>query len=67
MVEPDERSAASGVATIAHSIGGAISPDLTGTLLADPVFWGVPFFLAGGFKIAYDLLLYRSFKGADVR
>ncbi len=27
---------------------------------------GVPFFLAGGLKILYDLLLYRSFKAADL-
>jgi MFS family permease len=67
VVEPDERSAASGVTTIARSIGGAISPVLTGTLIASPVFLGVPFFLAGGIKIVYDLLLYRSFKKVDIR
>jgi MFS family permease len=66
VVEPDERSAASGVTTIARSIGGAISPVLTGTLIASPAFLGVPFFLAGGIKIVYDLLLYRSFKRADI-
>ncbi len=61
VVEPDERSAASGVTSIARSIGAAWSPALTGALLQTP-FISAPFFLAGGLKIAYDLLLYRSFR-----
>lgn len=62
VVAPDERSAASGVTTIARSIGAALSPVLSGMLLASPALVSVPFFLAGGLKIAYDVLLYRSFK-----
>jgi MFS family permease len=61
VVAPDERSAASGVTTIARSVGAAISPTLTGIFLASPALLGVPFFLAGGVKLIYDLLLYRSF------
>ncbi len=61
IVEPDERSAASGVTSIARSIGAAWSPALTGALLQTP-FISAPFFLAGGLKIGYDLLLYRSFR-----
>ena len=61
VVEPDERSAASGVTAIARSIGAAWSPALTGALLQTP-FISAPFFLAGGLKIGYDLLLYRSFR-----
>jgi len=66
VVAPDERSAASGVTTIARSVGASISPALSGVFLAAPAFLSVPFFLAGGLKIVYDLLLYRSFKKADV-
>jgi len=62
VVSPDERSAASGVTTIARSVGASLSPVLTGLLLANPAFLGTPFFLAGGLKIIYDLLLYRSFR-----
>jgi MFS family permease len=62
VVRPDERSAASGVTTIARSVGASLSPALTGLLLANPAFLGTPFFLAGGLKIIYDLLLYRSFR-----
>jgi MFS family permease len=61
VVAPDERSAASGVTSIARSIGASISPTLAGLLLANPLLIGVPFFLGGGCKIMYDLLLYRLF------
>ncbi len=66
VVAPDERSAASGVTTIARSIGAAISPSLAGVFLASPALLGAPFLVAGGLKIVYDLLLYRSFSKADI-
>ena len=62
VVAPDERSAASGVTAIARSIGASISPALTGLLFSIPVLFSVPFFLSGGLKIIYDLLLYREFR-----
>lgn len=62
VVSPDERSAASGVTSVARSVGAALSPSLSGLLLATPVLMSAPFFIAGGLKIIYDLLLYRSFK-----
>jgi MFS family permease len=62
VVAPDERSAAAGVTGIARSVGAAISPTLTGIFLASPLLLSAPFFLAGGLKIVYDLLLYRSFR-----
>lgn len=62
VVAPDERSAASGVTTIARSVGAAIAPSLTGVFLSVPGLLSVPFFLCGGLKIVYDLLLYRSFR-----
>jgi len=63
VVDPDERSAASGVTTIARSVGALLSPSISGALLAVPVLMSAPFFFAGTLKIAYDLLLYRAFKG----
>ena len=66
VVAPDERSAASGVTTIARSIGASISPAIAGVLLASPALLGMPFLVAGGLKIVYDLLLYRSFQKADI-
>ncbi len=67
VVEPDERSAASGVTTIARSIGAAVSPSLAGVLLASPALIGAPFLISGGLKIVYDLLLYRNFRKTEVR
>jgi MFS family permease len=60
VVDPDERSAASGITTIARSLGAALSPALTGLLLATSP--AAPFFLAGGLKVIYDLALWRSFR-----
>lgn len=61
VVRPEERSAAGGVTGIARSVGAAISPSLAGPMLASASFLSLPFFIAGGLKIVYDLALYRSF------
>lgn len=63
VVAPDERSAASGITTVARSVGAAVSPSLAGLMLGVPALLGGLFFLAGGLKILYDLLLYRSMGG----
>ena len=63
-VAPDERSAAAGVTGIARSIGAAISPGLAAAFLSSPTWFGAPFLVAGGLKVVYDLLLYRSFSGS---
>jgi len=60
-VQPDERSAASGITTVARSVGAATSPTLAGLCVAHPGTISVPFFMAGGVKILYNLLLYRAF------
>jgi MFS family permease len=62
VVEPGERSAAAGVTGIARTTGAAISPVLSAPLVASASLAAVPFFLAGGLKIVYDLLLYRAFR-----
>ncbi len=62
VVAPDERSAASGVTAIARSVGASISPMLTGIFFSIPALFSAPLFLAGGLKIAYDLLLFREFR-----
>jgi MFS family permease len=62
VVAPEERSAASGVTTIARSVGASISPSLTGLLLSRPLLLGAPFVFSGSLKIIYDLLLYRNFR-----
>ncbi|MDD2466960.1 MAG: MFS transporter [Desulfobulbus sp.] len=62
VVAPDERSAASGFTTVARSMGAVASPLLAGLLMVNPLFFTVPFFVAGGLKIIYDLALYRMFQ-----
>jgi MFS family permease len=62
VVAPDERSAAAGITGIARTTGASLSPVFTGPLLANAALMNLPFFLSGGLKIIYDLLLYRSFK-----
>jgi MFS family permease len=61
VVSPEERSAAAGITGVARTTGAAISPLFAGLLFAHPALISVPFFLAGGLKIVYDLLLYRAF------
>ena len=62
VVEPDERSAAAGVTGIARTTGAALSPVVAAPLVASATLTSLPFFLAGGLKIAYDLLLYRAYR-----
>lgn len=62
VVAPDERSAAAGVTAIARSVGASLSPALTGLFFSIPGLLSVPFFLCGGLKIVYDLLLWREFR-----
>ncbi|HVN82081.1 MAG TPA: MFS transporter [Terriglobia bacterium] len=62
VVCPDERSAASGVTNVARSVGASLAPALSGQFMALPALLGFPFFLAGGLKIVYDLLLFRDFR-----
>jgi MFS family permease len=62
VVSPDERSAAAGITGIARTTGASLSPIITGPLLAKAALLSFPFFVSGGLKIIYDLLLYRSFR-----
>ncbi|OFV86530.1 MAG: MFS transporter [Acidobacteria bacterium RBG_16_68_9] len=62
VVDPDERSTASGLTGVARTIGTSFAPLIATPLLANPALLSVPFFLSGGLKIVYDLLLYRSFR-----
>jgi len=61
VVRPEERSAAAGITGVARTLGASLAPIIAGPLLANPSLMGIPFFLAGGAKILYDLLLYRGF------
>jgi predicted MFS family arabinose efflux permease len=61
IVRPEERSYASGVTNLARNLGWAAGPALAGLVMQHVAISG-PLFIGGGLKIAYDLLLYRSFR-----
>jgi len=61
VVDPNERAASAGIMSVARNVGAAIAPLFTGTVLAAPSL-GLPFLLAGGLKIVYDLLIFALFR-----
>lgn len=61
IVDADERSAAAGLISVARTAAAAIAPAFTGWMLAAPVI-GLPFLLAGGLKIIYDLSIFAVFR-----
>lgn len=65
VVHADERSAAAGITNIARTVGASASPVLAVPLLANVSFLNYPFFIAGGIKILYDVMLYRWFKAVQ--
>lgn len=63
VVDPQERSAANGVTNLARTAASAVSPTVTGALFsAGGIGLSLPFLFAGGLKLVYDFLLYRSFR-----
>lgn len=62
VVPAGERSAANGVTGTARQLGTALAPLCAGPLLATAALTSVPFFVAGGLKIVYDLALWRNFR-----
>ncbi len=61
VVAPDERAAAAGLTSVARNAAAAVAPALAGTTLAAPAL-GLPFLIAGGLKIAYDLAIFATFR-----
>jgi predicted MFS family arabinose efflux permease len=61
LVDPEERTAASAFTTTARSAAQAPSPWITGSAV-QTASSGLPFYLGGGLKILYDILLWRSFR-----
>jgi MFS family permease len=61
MVDPSERSAASGVTNVVRSIGTAFGPLLTGFLFSNASYENYPFYICGLLKLVYDFLLLCGF------
>jgi MFS family permease len=61
IVDPDERSAAAGITSVARNAAAAVAPAFTGWMLTVPAV-GWPFLIAGGLKIVYDLSIFTLFR-----
>jgi hypothetical protein len=67
LVEPEERTPAASVTSLARSAGSSTSPVFSGLLLQGPLLvLGLPFIVAGTLKAAYDLALWRMFRQVPV-
>ena len=62
VVPAAERSAANGVTGVARQLGTALAPLGVGLMPAAALLAGGPFFVAGGLKIVYDLVLWKVFR-----
>ena len=62
VVEPSERTFASGVTGLGRLGGWALEPTVAGVAMQG-VSLTTPFIIGPGLKVIYDLLLYRAFSG----
>jgi predicted MFS family arabinose efflux permease len=65
LVDPDERVAAAAFTNTARYVSRPIGPAVAGALMQTAT--GAPFFIAGGVKIVYDLLIYAAFRRVELR
>jgi len=61
IVRPEERTLASGVTSVTRNLGWAAGPSLAGVLMQH-VAMSAPLYVGSALKIAYDLILYQSFR-----
>jgi MFS family permease len=62
VVEPDERTVVSGITLLVRLAAWAVAPAFAGMLMTGDTLF-LPLVIGAGMKIAYDLLLWRSFRG----
>jgi MFS family permease len=60
LVDPEERVAASAYTNTARYMSRPIGPAVAGSLMQKAT--AAPFFIAGGLKIVYDVLIYATFR-----
>jgi len=66
VVTPTERAAAASLTAVPRSLAAVVSPSLGGALFA--AGWlAAPLIACGVLKIAYDLAIWRAFRGVDSR
>ena len=62
VVRPEERTIASGVTHLVRMGSWAVAPAFAGWLMQSQSM-AVPLIIGSSMKIAYDILLYRAFRG----
>jgi predicted MFS family arabinose efflux permease len=62
IVRPSERTFASGVTNVTRNVSWAVGPSVAGAVMQHVALAG-PLFIGGTLKIAYDIMLYASFRG----
>jgi MFS family permease len=66
LVEDREREAAASATTFARTLAQAVSPAATGWVM-QAIALSAPFAIGGALKIAYDLMLWASFRKVPLR
>lgn len=61
VVQPAERTYASGITRLVRLGGWAVAPSFAGWLMPAAAL-SAPLFIGAGMKIAYDLMLWRAFR-----
>jgi MFS family permease len=61
LVAPEERAAAAGLTNAVRPAAASLAPAISGLAL-ETAATGLPFVLAGGLKVAYDILLWLVFR-----
>jgi len=65
-VQDHEREGAASLTNVSRTLGQSISPALSGWVIASGSL-AAPFFLGGGLKIVYDLMLYATIRHVETR
>lgn len=64
-VQDHEREGAASLTNVSRTLAQSVSPALTGWVMTS-VSLAAPFFLGGGLKIVYDLMLYATIRKVEV-
>ncbi|HEY7252475.1 MAG TPA: MFS transporter [Methylomirabilota bacterium] len=64
-VQDHEREGAASLTNVSRTIAQSVSPALTGWVMTS-VSLAAPFFLGGGLKIVYDLMLYATIRKVEI-
>jgi len=65
-VQDHERESAASLTNVSRTLAQSISPTLSGWVIASGSL-AAPFFLGGGLKIVYDLMLYATIRRVETR